>query len=249
MKKYRKLLTTIAVSICLLVQSSPLVLARAGGGGGGGGGGGSSSSSRRYSSLRRGGQLGSPEQIKLFIAIMVAISIPGLLYRVNMKRKAEEGKEFIEELSNEDKDWDYDEIEGRVAEVFYRVQEAWQMQNMDMARDCISNKIYYRHNDSLRFMTLMGKANFIDDIRLLKVEPISVTDCKDDVGDSIWFLIKASMKDYDIDNVQGKIKRNGNTTGIFQEYWKFIRSSDTWILDEILQTNEIKEHAFKNIKL
>lgn len=247
MRRKRGLFLFLVVFI-FLISMPILSSARAGGGGGGGSSGGGGGSGSHSSSSSGSGSGGSPISAFLTVSIFALASSGGIIaYRVRIYKKNSVSKKLIRELERIDKDWNYGELKNRVEESFYKIQEAWTKRDIDIATNYVSKDLYSLHKSKIEWMKVRHEINVLKGVRLISALPIGVIDLEDESEDSIWFYIKGSMADYYIDDRDGGyIKGNKRREG-FEEYWKFIRSWDTWVLDEIRQIDEVDESFFKDV--
>lgn len=244
----------IILLIFIFIISVPIsVFARAGGGGSGGSGGGSggsggsssSSSSSYYNNSndrnRRSNPLGSIIGTIVVISIIARNNITKRISVIINNRKA---RTVLRRLRNEGYQWNYNEIEKRVEVIFFKVQEAWTNNDMSIAREFVSDKIYELYNSKLQWMRINNKRNVLDKIRLLESKPVGVVSFINEENDFIWFYVRASLIDYTMNEMNGQVVEGKTTRTRFDEYWKFIWGENGWVLDEILQTDEIEGNGY-----
>lgn len=215
----------IALVFALLLISTDYCFARAGGGSGGGGG---------------GGILG------LILAPFLLIYSAILTAKLNKKNKAVE--ELTLKLEKTDHIWNYRTMKARVEEVFFKVQHAWMERNQNLAKAYMTQRIYDKHKMQTDEMIANGTKNILSQMNVKDIKIISVADYKDDSKDTFSAYIKGSMIDYIINVKDGSLASGKETDktepGDFAEIWIFLRSGNTWLLDEIDQNvtiGEVKE--------
>ena len=211
--------------------NSPITVLRAGGGSSGGShssSGGSSSSHygrRGYSS-----PLSNIISAIIFILILFASTI--ILY-FKVLRASFNSKRYLRLLDNKDSTFKYKNIEKRVIETFYIVEEAWTNNDISKAKDFKSK---------LEWMDINNRRNILKKIRLVNLKPVSVYDDNDDKKDLIWFYIKGKMIDYIVDTKTKSIVSGDTKNKSFVEFWKFVKNDNNeWVLSEILQEDESKK--------
>jgi len=199
--------------LILLLLLLPLDLfARAGGGGGGGGG--------------RGG-IGA-----ILIYPFVLIYIGFLHYKIH--RKNQEAAALIERLSAADGGWNMENLKNRVAECYFKVQEAWTGRDQDIARAYMSRRLYDKHKAETDLMIAAGERNVLKDIDLLEARIVEAVDYTDNSRDQFWVYIKGAMIDYKAREPGGEIiSGKPHEQEKFTELWKFTRENGRWVLDEI----------------
>lgn len=253
MKKIIKNTLLILLFLALLMPST-YAFGRAGGGGsGGGGGGGSSSSGRSRSSSttrRRNTLMGNIVNI-VFLGVGVAgATIGRIKYKAKILKKKSQSISAIKKFEREDEGWDYTNIKNDITDTFYKVQKAWMERDQSLAKDCMSEDIYKKHETKTNWMKIKGEKNILKDIKLLEINPVGAMDSQDDLNDTLWVNIKAEMIDYTInENTNTVVSGSRNTKDTFEEFWKFIRRNNRWVLDEIRQVEEVQDlNEFYNSK-
>jgi hypothetical protein len=187
--------------------------ARAGGGGGGGGKG---------------------SWLNIFVLPFFIIYSAILTYQVRSKSIA--CKELLARLEKLDPSWDLDSIRHRVEEVFFKVQQAWMERNQDLAKDYMSSALYQKHKLQTDQLIAQNRKNVLENINLIEVRVVDVEDFLDNKKDLFWTHIEGSMIDYTIDDRTDRVLfGNRSKAETFTELWKFVRVTNTWVLDEIDQ--------------
>ena len=211
MKNHR--LFSLAVTLMLWLMVAETAWARAGGGGGGGGKGGC-----------------------LSLVLLPFFIIYSLIVTYQVRKKSKACQALLARLEKLDPAWDLDAIRHRVNEVFFKVQQAWMERNQDLAKDCMSAAIYSKHKLQTDQMLAQHRKNVLENINLVKADIVDVEDFVDNRKDRFWAHIEGSMIDYTIDDTSGGVV-SGNRTKAesFTELWKFVRSGNDWVLDEIDQ--------------
>ena len=190
------------------------VFARAGGGGMGTG----------------GGTIGGILTIILLPIMVIYLII--LSWYLSQRNK--QAKELANKIEKQDPNWNEEKIKNEVERAFYKVQEAWMNRDQDIAKDYMSESLYYSHKAQTDALLRANRKNILDNIYLKDVKLVEIEDFNDDTKDSFWVYITGSMIDYIVNDKTGAvISGNPNKAGKFSELWKFTRGSQRWVLDKI----------------
>lgn len=239
MKKVKVLLITLSI----IVLTTTVTLARAGGGSGGSSGssGGSSSSIEEESFLII--LLRGDKEAKNTIAVITLLGAMKLIYGSSIifyrsGLKDLKLKKYIKKFAEDDEYWNYRKIKSEVEETFYIVQEAWTKRNQEIAFDYCSESLNQDHKTKLEWMQIKNEVNILKGITLISGKVVGIEKDKNANNDCIWICINASMIDYiekDGELISGKKRLKTN----FYEYWKFVKGKERWILDKIVQEDEV----------
>jgi Tim44-like domain len=201
-----------AIIIFLLLLAPEVVLARAGGGGGGHG---------------KGSWLN-------IIALPILLIYSAIItHQVRERNRA--CRFLLARLKKLDPIWDLDSIRNRINQVFFKVQQAWTERDQNIARDCMSDAIFAKHKMQTDQMISQHRQNVLEDINLIETDIVDVEDFTDNRKDQFWVYVKGSMIDYMIDDRTGLLVSGDRKAEKFTELWKFLRTGDAWVLDEIDQ--------------
>ncbi|GAA0075685.1 Tim44-like domain-containing protein [Clostridium sp. CTA-5] len=244
--KFRNFIKKILVSLLMIFvfDGSTIAFARAGGGGH------SSSSHSSSSNSSSSGSGNLLELIGIFIVLLCIFSAVKFVFKLILDKRKAKSISVIKELSQNDNDWDYNNMKKDIEEAFYKVQAAWMERNQDLAREYMSDKLYNKHKLETKDMRIKKEINILEDMTLLSDAPIGLQDFEGINKDCIWVHIRAKSKDYTVDEKNGKVVEGEPDKIVhFEEYWKFIRNEYRWILDEIRQTDDIRTLKFLQIKV
>ena len=230
----------IVVNAKETTYKSPITILRAGGGSSSRSHSSSGgSSSRHYGSRGYSSPLSTIISAIVFMLIIFASTI--ILY-FKVLRASFNSKRYLRLLDNKDRTFKYKNIEKRVIETFYIVQEAWTNNDISKAKDYMDNDLYESFKSKLEWMDINNRRNILKKIRLVNLKPVSVYDAKDDNKDLIWFYIKGKMIDYIVDTKTKSIVSGDTKNKSFVEFWKFVKNDNNeWVLSEILQEDESKK--------
>ena len=230
----------IVVNAKEISYDNSITILRAGGGSSGShSSSGGSSSSRHYGRRGYSSPLSNIISAIIFILILFASTI--ILY-FKVLRASFNSKRYLRLLDNKDSTFKYKNIEKRVIETFYIVEEAWTNNDMVKAKDYMDKDLYENFKSKLEWMDINNRRNILKKIRLVNLKPVSVYDDKDDDKDLIWFYIKGKMIDYIVDTKTKSIVSGDTKNKSFIEFWKFVKNDNNeWVLSEILQEDESKK--------
>ena len=212
------------------------------GGGGGGGGGSSDSSSHHHSST---GRNSSP-----IAAIINAFLMPilfffsSIVFYVQLTKRARKAKKLMKQMMQSDNAWKYKEISTDVEEAYMAIQEAWANMDMTPAKRYMSDELLDNFQTQLNWTKHKNQKHVMENIQLLKSLPVAVHDDHDNSRDYIWFYIKGRMIDYTINTDTQLIIEGSSSPSSFVEYWKFVRKDGRWVLNKILQKDEVDQIPF-----
>ncbi|MBQ2768106.1 MAG: Tim44 domain-containing protein [Clostridia bacterium] len=243
------LLTSIDVS----AAQTPIMVLRAGGGeggssgGGSSGGSGSSGSSRRSSSSRthyRSSSASPLESIMYLLLYPIFAGVSALVFALQLTKRARKAKKLMKQMAQSDNAWKFNSLNATVRESFYAIQAAWSNMDMSPAAIYMSEDLRNSFQTKLNWMEFKHQKNILKKIRLIDALPVAVHDNADNTCDHVWFYIKGKMVDYMLDT-QTQMKISGSTHPTkFVEYWQFVRTENTWVLNKILQKNEANQIVF-----
>ena len=170
----------LLVVLLLFALVSDEALARAGGGGG-----------------RRGTLIANPILLP-FLAIYSAI-LSYLLLKKHRQSKAILDQAKVDEFGP------LDRIKKRIEDVYFKVQEAWMVRDQSLARDCMSESLFQKHELQTDQMLRSGTGNMLEGINLVQATIVEVADFKDDSKDQFWAHIEGSMIDYTSREATGEV--------------------------------------------
>ncbi|MDS0528441.1 Tim44-like domain-containing protein [Clostridium sp. SHJSY1] len=143
-----------------------------------------------------------------------------------------------------EKKYNYADIKNLIEDAFYAIQNAWMERNQDLAKEYMSENLYNKHKKQTDRMKKNKEKNIIGKFTVLETTPKFLRN-QENYGESLWIHIRAELIDYTINEETNKVI-DGSTyeRAKFQEYWKFIKIDDKWIVDEIKQSYQIYDLDF-----
>lgn len=222
-----------------------IAFARAGGGGGGSGGsgggsggssGGSTNNRTPYTSNTR--RATPIESILDYILFAAFVSGGAIIFFVQVRIKSTKTKNAMKKLSEINSTWDYKQFRKTAEETFYAVQKAWMERDQDISKSYMSQSLYEQYKTKSEWMKLRHEKNILKKMHIIDILPVKAEDHDGDSDDMIWVYIKARMADYIVDDRTMAVKSGSKFNESFEEYWKFIKENNKWVLGEIRQKNE-----------
>lgn len=254
MKKAKKYFIAFVI-IVAIINYPVMALARAGGGGsssGGSGGSGGGHSSSGYhgsstSSGYHGGSTSSGESNPILgtvftLAFVFSITGRFIIVRIKIMKKTKQSIRVIKSLEKYDCNWDYKKIKKDIEEAFRMNNLAWMKRSQDIARDYSSDQLNENHRMKLEWMEVKNQINIMKRHRLLDITPVGVENHNGIDKDVLWVLIRGKAIDYIINEETGEVVNGNKYHSIkYEEYWRFIKTPERWILDEIRQIDDIDD--------
>lgn len=190
-----------------------------------------------------------------FLGTFFMIAMSMLRHQDSLMTPQNRNEKFLRKIARHDSYWSPDHLRERVAEVFYKVQEAWTERDQEIARDYMSPRLYHKHKRQTDHMLAIGKRNVLEDLQLNDVEVVYIADRKGTKDDEFWALVSGQMIDNEtvvdwdlygraagaltpkmIDDLKFRVAVDMPQSDLpkqFQELWKFTREGDEWVLDKI----------------
>jgi predicted lipid-binding transport protein (Tim44 family) len=112
----------------------------------------------------------------------------------------------------------------RAQTAFFKIQQAWQARNQDLARDVMSDALYERHKMQTDQLIAAHQIDVLENIVIGHAKVVEVTAATP--YDSIVVAFTASMTDYTIDENTKQIVDGNRVPSTFTEFWTFIRRAD-----------------------
>ncbi|WP_044038612.1 TIM44-like domain-containing protein [Clostridium bornimense] len=162
----------------------------------------------------------------------------------NIIQKSKKNKELLKTISMYDNTLEYKTLRERVAICFYIIQESWMKNEISRAKNYMSEKLYSMYSKKINELRTRNRINIAEDIILVNVKPIEVIIGETDNNDYIWMYVKGTRKSYQLDAESKSAIKETLDKGVFKEYWKFIRGSEGWILDETLKLDDVSEKVY-----
>lgn len=232
----------LCLAAAMMVLGSFTAFARAGGasgGGGGGGGGGGSSHHHTSSSRGQGGRAGAFQALLLTGTFVILGSAGTITYLHRAKKKQAAAREKLKEFSIGEDHWDRSEIQERVRESYYRIQECWRDRDLEKGHPYLSQKMQQEFQTKFEWSRMRHEVFVMEGIQLLDAILVEAENEDSDDRDYIWYLIHGKMIDYVYHEETGELLKGSRKMEDFFEYWRFVLEDGNWVLDEICQKEEV----------
>ncbi len=179
-----------------------------------------------------------------WIALGALVGMPAGLYGWFGKIKQSKFvKGKLQAAASNDSAWDEQKLTDYAKSVFLRYQQDWS--NFNTASIQTYTTPNYHHHASLLLYILqqMGRKNMMDNVQVAEIMITDAHDSEQNNQDAFTVGITASARDQLIDTQTGENLFTGGNS--FTEYWRFVRSGDTWLLDGITQAtaNNVTNNA------
>ena len=172
-------------------------------------------------------KIGVPAVIVVAImAYLISREGRGAYVSSTIRRGAERQRSRLQEqalrdLEARDPGFTEDAFLTKVRNGFHRIQKAWSAQDLKAIRPFISDGIRERFSLQIEMQQAEGYRNQLDNVAIQEAEIVAVE--SDAQFDTIHVRIDASARDYDVDLETGKQQGGDNATGLFTEFWSFLR--------------------------
>ena len=229
----------LCLTAAMMVLGSFTAFARAGGASGGGGGGGGSSHHHTSSSRGQGGRAGAFQALLLTGTFVILGSAGTITYLHRAKKKQAAAREKLKEFSIGEDHWDRSEIQERVRESYYRIQECWRDRDLEKGHPYLSQKMQQEFQMKFEWSRMRHEVFVMEGIQLLDAILVEAENEDGDDRDYIWYLIHGKMIDYVYHEETGELLKGSRKMEDFFEYWRFVLEDGNWVLDEICQKEEV----------
>ncbi len=147
--------------------------------------------------------------------------------------RIKKSKQDATQASLSDKKWNYDDLIKRVQDVYAVYQDDWSNFNLKSIADYTTPHFYYHNQLMLAAMHLRHRQNLVNNPQLLQADIIEVNDNPDNNYDYFIAYINGKANDQLIDTESRDLLYTDNNP--FDEYWRFERINDSWMLAKIDQ--------------
>lgn len=171
----------------------------------------------------------------------------GWFGKVSQKVRKRAQKQITQAAAS-DPAWDEAALTSRVESVFMAFQKDWSDFNIDSIKTYTTAN--YANHTALMLAAIKqrGRRNQVDNPRLLDKFPTEVDDLPGNSQDRVTYFMDATANDKLIENVNGADGQLFEDDSEFYEYWQFVRSGNSWLLDGIAQSTENKLMIRPDIK-
>ena len=130
----------------------------------------------------------------------------------------------IDQIKQTDPAFNEQIFKDKAQNAFFKIQEAWEKQDVNIARPFVSDSIMQRYSTQISDLKSRGEKNVLENIVIGNTNIVEVR--SDNAYNYIKLQIDASCADYTVDN-KGKMISGSKSINGFTEYWTFIRTVNT----------------------
>jgi len=167
-------------------------------------------------------------------------------------RQSEQVRKALAAAEKNDTSWNEKKLSQYAQGIFFKFQQDWSSFNTESMKRYLSPA--YQNHIFLMLHALNGahRVNKMSNVKIATALITHAADSTDDSKDMFVIGFTASASDQLIDTRTGKSLYVDN--GTFTEFWRFVRTGNTWLLDGIDQATasltqarvDIKDFAAKN---
>jgi predicted lipid-binding transport protein (Tim44 family) len=162
-------------------------------------------------------------------------------------QKAEKTKKLLEFIAKVDGAFEPAKLETTARETFLELQQCWQSRKYDPMQLLLMSDLYQDHLRQLQGMARNHEINMIADLSINRIDLVNVRYTHDKDQRAFTALIRATARDYYVDDRTNDFLRGDEDPAAFQEFWTFQLQNGQWRLREIEQSREsdvLKEENF-----
>ena len=149
--------------------------------------------------------------------------------------KVKSSKKALEFSASVDPAWQEERLRERIREVFDRYQDDWTRFDLESIKTYTTARYFGHIRLMLAAMQQMGRQNIVDSPLLKSADIIDPVDVRDNEKDRFTVYAQARANDMLIertDHGEEQLYYDGSS---FEEFWRFDREGDQWMLDGIDQ--------------
>ena len=171
----------------------------------------------------------------------------GWFGKISARVRKKASKDIAKAAQN-DPAWDIEKLNAHVQQTFMQFQNDWSTFNVDSIQTYLTTRYSTHIQLMLGAIKLRQRRNQVDNPQILEMYPVEVDDFDGNTADSVTYYINGKADDILIESIDGEEKRLFEDKNQFYEYWRFVRSGNTWLLDGISQLTEQKAMLRKDIQ-
>ena len=146
-------------------------------------------------------------------AVEVGTDLP-TVYAANLDRTRER---FLADCPG----YNQDRTFGRFQHVFNTLQSAWSQRDLEAIRPFETDNLFQNHRYCIEEYQRQKLRNVLDDVLLEKIQVVKIR--SDKFYDAITCRMRASVKDYTVDEAGNVVCGSRRKVRRFTEYWTFVR--------------------------
>lgn len=172
-----------------------------------------------------------------FIGIAALIGIAAGLYGWFGKIKQSSLiKGRLQSAAAQDSAWDEAKLTEYAKAIFLRYQQDWSKLDAEAMKAYLTPNYQYHAALLVYVLQTMGRQDLMEDVAITEALITNATDEADNAQDRFTIGIQAHARDKLLETKTGEVLFTD--TSSFSEFWHFVRSDKTWLLDGITQSTE-----------
>lgn len=136
--------------------------------------------------------------------------------------------------------WDRDYLIGRIRQVFFWVQDAWNRQDLSAANDYLTTLLGNKYRADIQGMNARGERNMIKEPVLNTGDIEFIHSHLDEQTQHFMVMVSASLIDYTVDASNRQISGDNKSRLYYTEFWEFVWQDDRWVLANIYQEDALE---------
>lgn len=170
------------------------------------------------------------------IGICALVGMSAGLYGLFSKLKqSKRVKERLTTAAHQDAAWNQERLVEHAKAIFMRYQGDWSRLDIEAMKTYMTPRYHYHASLLIYTLQLMKRSNLINNVAIQDAVIIAADDSIDNSRDIFTIGFNATAQDELFEIIDGVQTHLLTSTEQFTEYWTFIRSGDTWLLDRIDQ--------------
>jgi hypothetical protein len=163
-------------------------------------------------------------------------------------RIRKKAQQEITAAASTDPAWNEETLVNRVKQVFTTFQNDWSTSNAANLQTYMTPA--YAHHTQLMLLALQQRQrrNAVESPQLLETYPTEVDDEASSAQDRVTFFVHGKAHDLLLEKVDGQEQQLFVDDSEFYEYWHFVRSGNSWLLDDISQYTADKTMARSDVQ-
>ena len=139
----------------------------------------------------------------------------------------------LQAAASKDSAWEETKLIEYASATFLKYQQDWSKLDTNAMKAYLTPNYHYHASLLVSILVLMGRKNIVEDIVLSDAVITNISDSNDDTQDRFTIVFSGHARDQLIENDGTELFVNTST---FTEYWHFLRSGNTWLLDSVGQS-------------
>jgi hypothetical protein len=142
----------------------------------------------------------------------------------------------LQSAAAQDSAWDEARLTEYAKQTFLRYQQDWSRLDVEAMKAYLTPNYQYHAALLVYVLQTMGRQDIMEDVTITEALVTNATDEADNSQDKFTIGIQAHARDKLLETKSGEVLFTDNSS--FSEFWHFVRSDKTWLLDGITQSTE-----------